>query len=119
MAKQTTFMATKGWLNTMNMTKKELVKYILSNTGGTIFSGSFTKKDGSLRVFNAKSTNLKYFERTVIAPPKCPNDNVVQFWDNNAPERVLADGTVSKWRSFNIDTLKTLRVKGVTYKFEV
>ena len=87
--------------NSINKTKAiELIK----NSKGLIFSTSFTKKDGSHRLMNARLK--KYISKTGRkAPYKAEDFNLIPIYDMKS----------KGWRSLNINTLLTLSINKTKY----
>jgi hypothetical protein len=80
----------------MNINKTQALK-LIEETKGRFFGVSFVKKDGSLRAMNAQ-----YKKQT-------PKLGYVILKDNNV-------NTKTKLRNVNLQTIKSLRIKGVEYK---
>ena len=88
-------------MQTINRTKaKELIK----ESKGLIFSATFTKKDGSHRLMNARLK--KYISKTgKAAPYKAEDYNLIPLYDMKA----------KGWRSLNLNTLLTLSINKNKY----
>ena len=88
-------------MKTINRTKaKELIK----ESKGLIFSATFTKKDGSHRLMNARLK--KYISKTgKAAPYKAENYDLIPIYDMKA----------KGWRSLNLNTLITLSINKTKY----
>ena len=79
---------------------KELIK----QSKGLIFAATFTKKDGSHRLMNARLK--KYISKTGRAAPyKAENYNLIPIYDM----------TSKGWRSLNLNTLLTLSINKTKY----
>jgi len=80
------------------MTNKKDIQGLIKSAKGKIFSGSYVKKDGSLRKFNGKS---HYNSELAGGEPNLSEDQVAYF-DINA----------NGWRSFKVDALLELNING-------
>tara|TARA_R110000822_G_scaffold26994_2_gene80979 strand:- start:436 stop:714 length:279 start_codon:yes stop_codon:yes gene_type:complete len=87
--------------NTINRNKaKELIK----GSKGLIFAATFTKKDGSHRLMNARLK--KYISKTGRkAPYKAEDFNLIPIYDMKS----------KGWRSLNINTLTNLSINANKY----
>jgi len=88
-------------MQTINRIKaKELIK----DSKGKIFAATFTKKDGSHRLMNARLK--KYISKTGRkAPYKAENYDLIPIYDMKA----------KGWRSLNLNTLLTLSINKNKY----
>ena len=88
-------------MNTINRTRaKELIK----DSKGLIFSATFTKKDGTSRLMNARLK--KYISKTGRkAPYKAEDFNLIPIYDMKS----------KGWRSLNLNTLLTLSINKTKY----
>tara|TARA_B110000967_G_scaffold1009_1_gene1064 strand:+ start:4448 stop:4723 length:276 start_codon:yes stop_codon:yes gene_type:complete len=88
-------------MKTINKTKaKELIK----ESKGLIFAATFTKKDGSHRLMNARLK--KYISKTGRkAPYKAEDYNLIPIYDMKS----------KGWRSLNINTLTNLSINANKY----
>lgn len=88
-------------MKTINRTKaKELIK----ESKGKIFAATFTKKDGSHRLMNARLK--KYISKTGRkAPYKAENYDLIPIYDMKA----------KGWRSLNLKNLITLSINKTKY----
>ena len=88
-------------MNTINRTRaKELIK----DSKGLIFAATFTKKDGSHRLMNARLK--KYISKTGRkAPYKAEDFNLIPIYDMKS----------KGWRSLNLNTLITLSINKTKY----
>ena len=79
---------------------KELIK----QSKGLIFAATFTKKDGSHRLMNARLK--KYISKTGRkAPYKAEDFNLIALYDMKS----------KGWRSLNLNTLLTLSINKTKY----
>ena len=79
---------------------KELIK----QSKGLIFAATFTKKDGSHRLMNARLK--KYISKTGRkAPYKAEDFNLIPIYDMKS----------KGWRSLNLNTLLTLSINKTKY----
>lgn len=79
---------------------KELIK----ESKGKIFAATFTKKDGSHRLMNARLK--KYISKTGRkAPYKAENYDLIPIYDMKS----------KGWRSLNLNTLITLSINKTKY----
>jgi len=88
-------------MKTINRTKaKELIK----DSKGLIFAATFTKKDGTSRLMNARLK--KYISKTGRkAPYKAEDYNLISIYDMKS----------KGWRSLNLNTLITLSINKTKY----
>ena len=88
-------------MKTINRNKaKELIK----ESKGLIFAATFTKKDGTSRLMNARLK--KYISKTGRkAPYKAEDFNLIPIYDMKS----------KGWRSLNINTLLTLTINTTKY----
>ena len=88
-------------MQTINRNKaKELIK----DSKGLIFAATFTKKDGSHRLMNARLK--KYISKTGRkAPYKAENYDLIPIYDMKS----------KGWRSLNLNTLITLSINKEKY----
>ena len=88
-------------MQTINRNKaKELIK----DSKGKIFAATFTKKDGSHRLMNARLK--KYISKTGRkAPYKAEKYDLIPIYDMKA----------KGWRSLNLNTLLTLSINKNKY----
>ena len=91
-------------MNTINRNKaKELIK----ESKGLIFAATFTKKDGSHRLMNARLK--KYISKTGRkAPYKAEDFNLIALYDMKS----------KGWRSLNLNTLIALSINKEKYLIE-
>ena len=88
-------------MKTINKTK---AKQLIKESKGLIFSTSFTKKDGSHRLMNARLK--KYISKTGRkAPYKAEDFNLIPIYDMKS----------KGWRSLNLNTLLTLSINKTKY----
>ena len=86
---------------TINRTKaKELIK----ESKGKIFAATFTKKDGSHRLMNAR-TGKKYTPTGKAAPYKAEDYNLLPVYDMK----------IKAFRMLNINTLTNLSINANKY----
>lgn len=82
---------------------KELIK----QSKGLIFAATFTKKDGTHRLMNARLK--KYISKTDRpAPYKAEDYNLIPIYDMKS----------KGWRSLNLNTLITLSINKTKYKIK-
>jgi len=87
--------------NTINRTK---AKQLIKESKGLIFAATFTKKDGSSRLMNARLK--KYISKTGRAAPyKAEDFNLIPIYDMKS----------KGWRSLNLNTLLTLSINKTKY----
>ena len=88
-------------MNTINRTRaKELIK----ESKGLIFAATFTKKDGTSRLMNARLK--KYISKTGRkAPYKAEDFNLIPIYDMKS----------KGWRSLNLNTLLNLSINKNKY----
>ena len=88
-------------MQTINKTKaKELIK----DSKGLIFAATFTKKDGSHRLMNAR-TGKKYTPTGKKAPYKAEDYNLLPVYDMK----------IKAFRMININTLTKLSINANKY----
>ena len=88
-------------MQTINRTKaKELIK----ESKGLIFAATFTKKDGSHRLMNAR-TGKKYTPTGKVAPYKPSDYNLISLYDMRK----------KAFRMLNFNTLITLSINKTKY----
>ena len=91
-------------MQTINRTRaKELIK----ESKGLIFSATFTKKDGSHRLMNAR-TGKKYTPTGRKAPYKPEDYNMIPLYDMK----------IKAFRMLNLNTLITLSINKEKYLIE-
>ena len=91
-------------MQTINKTKaKELIK----DSKGLIFAATFTKKDGSHRLMNAR-TGKKYTPTGKKAPYKPSDYNLIPLYDMRK----------KAFRMLNLNTLLTLSINKEKYLIE-
>jgi hypothetical protein len=91
----------------MQTINKTTAKKLIKESKGKIFSATFTKKDGSHRLMNARLK--KYISKTGRkAPYKAENYDLIPIYD------MKAEG----WRSLNLNTLITLSINKQKYLIE-
>jgi len=91
-------------MQTINRTKaKELIK----DSKGLIFAATFTKKDGSSRLMNAR-TGKKYTPTGKAAPYKPSDYNLIPLYDMKK----------KAFRMLNLNTLITLSINKEKYLIE-
>tara|TARA_R110002124_G_scaffold86604_1_gene223811 strand:- start:167 stop:442 length:276 start_codon:yes stop_codon:yes gene_type:complete len=88
-------------MQTINRTRaKELIR----DSKGLIFAATFTKKDGSHRLMNARLK--KYISKTGRpAPYKAQDYNLIPIYDMKS----------KGWRSLNLNTILTLSINKTKY----
>tara|TARA_R110002126_G_scaffold281445_1_gene429248 strand:- start:362 stop:691 length:330 start_codon:yes stop_codon:yes gene_type:complete len=91
-------------MKTINRNKaKELIK----GSKGLIFAATFTKKDGSHRLMNAR-TGKKYTPTGIKAPYKPSDYNLIALYDMK----------IKAFRMLNLNTLLTLSINKEKYLVE-
>ena len=88
-------------METINKTE---AKQLIKDSKGLIFAATFTKKDGSSRIMNARLK--KYISKTGRAAPyKAEDFNLIPIYDMKS----------KGWRSLNINTLTKLNINANKY----
>jgi len=88
----------------INTITKDKAKELIKESKGLIFSTTFTKKDGSHRLMNARLK--KYISKTGRKAPYMPEDyNLIHIYDMKS----------KGWRSLNLNTLITLSINKTKY----
>ena len=91
----------------MNTITTDKAKELIKQSKGKIFSATFTKKDGSHRLMNARLK--KYISKTGRkAPYKADNYDLIPIYDMKS----------KGWRSLNLNTLITLSINKEKYLIE-
>lgn len=85
--------------------KSDLIKNLLKTANGRFFGVTFVKKDGTLRTMNARTGVSSHIKGTG-ASRAGTNDNQLTVFD--AQKRA--------YRTINLDTVKSLRINGVTFQ---
>jgi len=89
----------------MKTINKHKAKELIKDSKGLIFAATFTKKDGSHRLMNARLK--KYISKTGRkAPYKAEDYNLIPIYDMKS----------KGWRSLNFNTLITLSINKTKYK---
>jgi hypothetical protein len=78
---------------------------LINSTGEQMFGVNFTKKDGSSRKMLAKLGVRKYLKGGKNKVVKCENDYVTVY-----------DMKAAGYRTVNLATVKSLRIRGVEYE---
>ena len=91
----------------MKTINKTTAKELIKESKGKIFAATFTKKDGSHRLMNARLK--KYISKTGRkAPYKAENYDLIPIYDMKS----------KGWRSLNLNTLLTLSINKQKYLIE-
>jgi len=91
----------------MKTINKHKAKELIKDSKGLIFAATFTKKDGSHRLMNARLK--KYISKTGRAAPyKAEDYNLIPIYDMKS----------KGWRSLNLNTLITLSINKTKYKIK-
>ena len=91
----------------MKTINKHKAKELIKDSKGLIFAATFTKKDGSHRLMNARLK--KYISKTGRAAPyKAEDYNLIPIYDMKS----------KGWRSLNLNTLITLSINKEKYLIE-
>ena len=89
----------------MKTINKHKAKELIKKSKGLIFAATFTKKDGTHRLMNARLK--KYISKTGRkAPYKAEDYNLISIYDMKS----------KGWRSLNLNTLLTLSINKTKYK---
>lgn len=87
------------------MTKKALKQFL----GTSIFTVSFQKQDGTIRILNGRLGVKKYLSNNPNKRAYTPNDNTLAVYDIKK----------KSYRSFNIDSIQYIKANGmILRKFE-
>jgi hypothetical protein len=88
----------------MNTITTDKAKELIKESKGKIFAATFTKKDGTHRLMNARLK--KYISKTGRkAPYKAEDYNLIPIYDMKS----------KGWRSLNLNTLITLSINKTKY----
>ena len=88
----------------MKTINKHKAKELIKNSKGLIFAATFTKKDGTHRLMNARLK--KYISKTGRkAPYKAEDYNLIPIYDMK----------LKGWRSLNLNTLLNLSINKTKY----
>ena len=91
----------------MKTINKHKAKELIKDSKGLIFAATFTKKDGSHRLMNARLK--KYISKTGRAAPyKAEDYNLIPIYDMKS----------KGWRSLNLNTIITLSINKTKYKIK-
>jgi hypothetical protein len=86
----------------------EEAKRLIKDTKGKFFTVTFTKKDGTERVMNARLDVKKYLKGGILGyNPE--EKGVIPVFDRNAPD------PKKPYRMINVDTISKLKIGGNTY----
>jgi len=85
-------------------------KRLIKATKGKFFTVTFTKKDGTERVMNAR-LGVKQYLRGGKLPYDPEPKNLIPVWDPNAHKK-----TNNGYRMINIDTLTNLKIGNREFK---
>lgn len=92
----------------MNTINKDQAKELIKDSKGLIFSATFTKKDGTHRIMNAR-TGKQYASKTGKAAPYKPKEyNLIPLYDMRK----------KAFRMLNFETLLTLSINKNKYKIK-
>ena len=88
----------------MDIITSTRAKELIKESKGLIFAATFTKKDGSHRLMNARLK--KYISKTGRpAPYKAQDYNLIPIYDMKS----------KGWRSLNLNTILTLSINKTKY----
>jgi len=91
----------------MKTINKHKAKELIKDSKGLIFAATFTKKDGTHRLMNARLK--KYISKTGRAAPyKAEDYNLIPIYDMKS----------KGWRSLNLNTIITLSINKTKYKIK-
>ena len=90
---------------------KILLKSKIKSLGGKIFTVTFRKKDGTVRVMNCRNEVTKHLKD---GPKGEIRTNTTEL--NNPNLKVVFDLKAKGYRTINYDTVTQLRADGVTYE---
>ena len=94
---------------------KETAKKYIYETNGKIFSAVFTKKDGEKRIMVCRQGVAKYV-KGVGLKFKPEERSLIGVFDMHKAR--LLSSKRKAYRFINLDTLKELKIKGITYKIK-